>query len=204
MQIGILAIQGDFAEHLALLRKLGVEGHEVRLPEQLEGMDGLIIPGGESTTLSRLMSLYQLREPIEEMARQGKTIWGTCAGMIMMAQEITENDPIPLKLMDIGVRRNAFGRQIDSFEQDLAVCGLDSQLYHAIFIRAPVIIRVGPGVKVMATVGENTPVAVRQGQLLATSFHPELTNDTRFHRYFLDLIPPTPRPTPTRAVSPEE
>jgi len=165
-----------------------VEACEVRLPQHLEGVDGLIIPGGESTTLSRLMSIYQLRESVERLAQQGKAIWGTCAGMIMMAQEITEKDPIPLKLMDIGVQRNAFGRQIDSFEQDLAVAGFDSRPFRAVFIRAPIIIRVGQAVKVLATLPDGRPIAVQQDNLLATSFHPELTDDTRFHQHFLNLI----------------
>jgi pyridoxal 5'-phosphate synthase pdxT subunit len=189
LKIGVLAVQGDFQEHIAILQKLGVETREVRLPQQLEGLDGLIIPGGESTTLSRLMTIYHLREAITSMAREGKAVWGTCAGMIMMAQEITEEDPIPLQLMDIGVQRNAFGRQIDSFEQDLAVASFGSSPFHAIFIRAPVIIRTGPAVQPLATLPDGRPVAVQQGQLMATSFHPELTNDTRFHQYFLDLIP---------------
>jgi 5'-phosphate synthase pdxT subunit len=187
-KIGVLAVQGDFAEHIATLKRLGVEACEVRLPQHLEGVDGLIIPGGESTTLSRLMSIYQLRESVERLAQQGKAIWGTCAGMIMMAQEITEKDPIPLKLMDIGVQRNAFGRQIDSFEQDLAVAGFDSRPFRAVFIRAPIIIRVGQAVKVLATLPDGRPIAVQQDNLLATSFHPELTDDTRFHQHFLNLI----------------
>ena len=195
MKIGVLAVQGDFAEHLALLRKLGVDGQEVRLPEHLKGMDGLIIPGGESTTLGRLMSIYHLREPIEQMARQGKSIWGTCAGMIMMAHEITEEDPVPLHLMDIGVHRNAFGRQVDSFEQDLEIAGFDHVPFHGIFIRSPVINRVGRDVKVLAALSEDQPVAVRQGCMLATAFHPELTNDTRFHRLFLDLVSKESRPS---------
>jgi 5'-phosphate synthase pdxT subunit len=188
LKIGVLAVQGDFAEHIAILRQMGVESSEVRLPHQLQDVDGLIIPGGESTTLSRLMSLYDLREPIAEMVQQGKAVWGTCAGMIMLAREITEEDPIPLGLMDIGVRRNAFGRQIDSFEQDLSVAGLQGGPFHAIFIRAPIITWVAEGVKVLAVVGEDTPVAVQQDRMMATAFHPELTNDTRIHRHFLDLI----------------
>ena len=164
MEIGVLAIQGDFAEHIAVLGKLGVTAREVRLPEHLNSLDGLIIPGGESTTLSRLMTIYNLREPIEGMAAQGRAIWGTCAGMIMLSREITENDPIPLGVMDIGVQRNAFGRQVDSFEQFLEVSSL------------------GPD-----PLDADRPVAVRQGNLIATSFHPELTNDYRFHSYFLEL-----------------
>lgn len=187
MIIGVLALQGDFAEHIAILEKLGVETQEVRLPHQLKGLDGLIMPGGESTTLSRLMTIYELREPVQAMAARGKAIWGTCAGMVMMASEITEQDPVPLEIMDIGVLRNAFGRQIDSFEQDLPVAGLDDPPYHAVFIRAPVITRVGDQVQILASLPDGRPVAVQQGHLLATSFHPELTSDTRLHRRFLDL-----------------
>jgi 5'-phosphate synthase pdxT subunit len=195
LKIGVLAVQGDFAEHIAILRRLNVECREVRLPEQLEGIDGLIIPGGESTTLSRLMSIYHLREPVQTMATQGKAVWGTCAGMIMLAHEITEADPVPLQVMDIGVRRNAFGRQIDSFEQDLEIAGLEPDPFHAIFIRAPVVIRVGQQVKTLAALPNGQAVAVRQGNLMATAFHPELTNDTRLHQYFLDLAGDPAGPT---------
>ena len=187
MKIGVLAIQGDFAEHITILHGLGVETQEVRLPYQLGDIDGLIIPGGESTTLSRLMSIYELREPIQKMASDGKAIWGTCAGMIMMASEITEKDPIPLRLMDITVIRNAFGRQIDSFEQDLTVKSLDPLPYHAIFIRAPIISRVGLEVEVLATLEDGRAVAVQQKRLLATSFHPELTKDSRLHDRFVNM-----------------
>ena len=187
MEIGVLAIQGDFAEHIAVLGKLGVIARDGRLPEHLDSLDGLIIPGGESTTLSRLMTIYNLREPIEEMAAQGRAIWGTCAGMIMLSREITEKDPIPLGVMNIGVQRNAFGRQVDSFEQFLDISSLGPDPFRAIFIRAPVIIRVGQGVEVLSALEGDRPVAVRQGKLIATSFHPELTNDYRFHSYFLEL-----------------
>ena len=188
MKIGVLAVQGDFAEHIAILRRFGVEGQEIRLPEQLEDVAGLIIPGGESTTLSRLVSIYNLREPIAQMAAGGRPVWGTCAGMIMLANEITEKDPVPLGLMDIGVQRNAFGRQVDSFEQPLEIAPLDSEPYNCIFIRAPVVIRVGPSVKVLASLEDGRPVAVQQGNLLATAFHPELTDDTRIHEYFVSLV----------------
>ena len=167
-----------------MLRSIGAVAAEVRLPAHLDGLDGLIIPGGESTTLSRLMSLYGLREPVAQMAAAGKAVWGTCAGMIMLASEITEQDPVPLGIMDVGVQRNAFGRQVDSFEQDLTIQGLGADAYHAIFIRAPVIIRVGPAVETLAALSDGRPVAVRQGNLLATAFHPELTADARIHRYF--------------------
>ncbi|MCH2504756.1 MAG: pyridoxal 5'-phosphate synthase glutaminase subunit PdxT [Dehalococcoidia bacterium] len=195
MKVGVLALQGDFAEHIAVLKHLGVEGHEIRLPEHLEGVDGLIIPGGESTTLSRLMSISSMREPIEQMARQGKVIWGTCAGMILVAMVLTEADPVPLNIMDIGGLRNGFGRQVDSFEQDLELVDLGPTPFHGVFIRAPVITRVGREVKVMATLPDGQAVAVRQGNLLATSFHPELTGDSRFHQYFLDLIPQESSPS---------
>ena len=187
MNIGVLAVQGDFAEHIAILRKTGVEAREVRLPEHLEALDGLIIPGGESTTLSRLMSIYHLREPVARMADGGYPVWGTCAGMIMLANEITEQDPVPLGLMDIGVQRNAFGRQVDSFEQPLQIAPLDPEPYNCIFIRAPVVIRVGTPVEVLASLDDGRPVAVQQGNLLATAFHPELTSDIRVHQYFVDL-----------------
>ena len=187
MNIGVLAVQGDFAEHIAILRSIGVEAREIRLPEQLEALDGLIIPGGESTTLSRLMSLYNLREPIARMAGKGCPVWGTCAGMIMLANEITEQDPVPLSLMDIGVRRNAFGRQVDSFEQELQISPLSPDPYHCIFIRAPVVIRVGDSVEVLASLDDGRPVAVQQGNLLATAFHPELTRDARVHQYFCGM-----------------
>lgn len=187
MNIGVLAVQGDFAEHCHVLRSIGANSTEVRLPEHLQGLDGLIIPGGESTTLSRLMSLYELREPVAEMVRRGKAVWGTCAGMIMLANEITEEDPVPMKLMDVGVQRNAFGRQVDSFEQDLVIKGLGDREYHAIFIRAPVIIRIGDAVDVLAALPDGRPVAVQQGNMMATSFHPELTADARIHRYFVSL-----------------
>jgi len=187
LNIGVLAVQGDFAEHIALLSMLGVEAQEVRLPHQMGELDGLIIPGGESTTLSRLMSLYNLREPVEQLCRDGKGLWGTCAGMIMMAREITEEDPVPMGLMDIVVQRNYFGRQIDSFEQDLDVQAFDGGPFHAIFIRAPGLLQVGSSTQVLASLPDGRPVAVRQGNMLASSFHPELTKDTRFHQYFLDL-----------------
>ncbi|MYC35065.1 MAG: pyridoxal 5'-phosphate synthase glutaminase subunit PdxT [Chloroflexi bacterium] len=187
MNIGVLAVQGDFAEHCHVLRSIGSDTTEVRLPEHLAGLDGLIIPGGESTTLSRLMSLYNLREPVADMAASGRAVWGTCAGMIMLAAEITEEDPVPLAVMDVGVQRNAFGRQVDSFEQDLAIKGLGSDPYHAIFIRAPVILRVGEEVDVLSSLPDGRPVAVRQKNLLATAFHPELTADARIHRYFVAM-----------------
>ena len=188
MEVGVLAVQGDFAEHIAILKRLGVEAREVRLPHQLDTVEGLIIPGGESTTLSRLMTLYDLREPVAAMAARGMALWGTCAGMIMMAREITEEDPVPLGIMDIGVHRNAYGRQVDSFEQDLPVPCFGGITFHGVFIRAPMINRVGEGVEVLASLPDGEPVAVQQGNMMATSFHPELTNDLRFHSHFLNLV----------------
>ena len=188
MKVGVLAIQGDFAEHIAAFRRLGIDTVEVRLPRALEDVEALVIPGGESTTFSYLMDLYDLKEPIKKMAGAGTPIWGTCAGMIMMARELTERDPTPMGLMDIQVARNAFGRQVDSFEADLEIRPLGHEPFRAVFIRAPVISGVGEDVDILAQLPDERPVAVRQNNLLATSFHPELTDDTRLHRYFLSLI----------------
>ena len=187
MNVGVLAIQGDFAEHIAVLNRLCADTVEVRLPRDLENVEALIMPGGESTTFSHLMELYELRGPIKELASSGIPIWGTCAGMIMMARELTEQKPTPIGLMDIQVTRNAFGRQVDSFEQDVEIAALGHDLFHAVFIRAPVVVSVGENVDILARLDDGRPVAVRQGTLLATAFHPELTEDTRLHRYFLDL-----------------
>ena len=188
MRTGVLALQGDFAEHIAVLKRLKVETVEVRLPRDLDGVDALIMPGGESTTFSYLMDLYHLKEPIREMAGAGVPIWGTCAGLIMMARELTEDQPIPLRLMDIQVIRNAFGRQVDSFEADVDVEPLGPEKFTAVFIRAPVIAQVGEGIRVLSRLEDGRPVAVQQGNLLGTSFHPELTDDPRLHRYFLSLV----------------
>ncbi len=190
MRIGVLAIQGDFAEHIAMLKRLGVEGMEVRLPRHLEGLDGLIIPGGESTTIGKLAADFGLLEPLREFGRS-HAIWGTCAGAIFLSKDVRRNQPL-LGLMDITVQRNAFGRQVDSFEADLEVKALQQvansiQPFHAIFIRAPIIESTGKGVEVLATLPDGRIVAARQGKLLATSFHPELTGDTRFHQFFLAL-----------------
>ena len=190
MRIGILALQGDFIEHEQVLKRLGVEAVEVRLPHELDGLDGLIIPGGESTTIGKLATEYQLIGPLRDLAASGQPLWGTCAGMIFMAKEVGREQP-RLGLMDIQVRRNAFGRQVDSFEADLDVKDFDgARPFHAVFIRAPLIESVGVGVDVLAWAelkGEPVIVAARQGNLLATSFHPELSGDDRFHRYFLKM-----------------
>lgn len=188
--IGVLALQGAFIEHEQALRRAGVEAREVRLPEHLEGLAGLIIPGGESTTIAKLAVQYGLLEPIRALAAEGKPLWGTCAGMIFMAKDIRRDQPL-LGLMDVVVQRNAFGRQVDSFEADLVVPALvtpeNAQPFHAIFIRAPLIEAVGDGVEVLARLDNGVIVAARQGHLLATSFHPELSHDERFHRYFVSL-----------------
>ena len=194
MRVGVLALQGAFVEHIEILRRLGVEAVEVRLPQEFDGLDGLIIPGGESTTMGKLAVTYGLLDPIRRMARKGKPIWGTCAGMILLAKDVGRRQPL-LGLMDIVVRRNAFGRQVDSFETDLAIPALDAvgapsergKPFHAVFIRAPLIESVGKGVEVLARLEDGAIVAAREGKLLATAFHPELTEDTRFHRYFLSL-----------------
>lgn len=191
-KIGVLALQGDFREHIEMLRRLGVEAREVRLPRELEGLDGLIIPGGESTTIGKLAVEYGLIEPIRAMVQAGKPVWGTCAGMIVLAKDVGMPQPL-VGVMDVKVRRNAFGRQVDSFETDLDIPALENgtqpaKPFHAIFIRAPLIEAVGPGVEVLAKLEDGTIVAARQGNLLATSFHPELTDDTRFHRYFLEKL----------------
>ena len=198
MRIGVLALQGAFIEHAQMLKRLGVDAIEVRLPRDLAGLDGLIIPGGESTTIGKLAAHYQLMEPLRELARSGQAMWGTCAGLIFMAKDVGRNQPL-LGLMDVTVERNAFGRQVDSFEADLNIEGLDGgQPFHAIFIRAPLIESVGDGVQALARVEKNQRdviVAARQGNLLVTSFHPELSNDDRFHRYFLQMITPHYDPT---------
>jgi 5'-phosphate synthase pdxT subunit len=186
--IGVLALQGDFREHREVLERLGATAPEVRLPKDLEGLDGLIIPGGESTAIVRLMRTSQLLEPLRTLADDGFPIWGTCAGMILLAKRLDGTGIAALQAMDIGVRRNAFGRQVDSFEADLYVPALGDPPYRAIFIRAPIIEDVGPAVEVLARLPDGTPVAARQGRLLATAFHPELTPDDRFHRYFIEQV----------------
>lgn len=187
MKIGVLALQGAFIEHEKMLRSLGVEASEVRMPEQLESLDGLIMPGGESTTIGKLATAYGLIEPLRAFA-QTKPTWGTCAGMIFLARDIgIDRQPI-LGVMNVRVNRNAFGRQIDSFEADLDIKPLGDPPFHAVFIRAPVVTEAGAGVDVLAQLGDGRIVAVQQGHLLATAFHPELTGDSRLHAYFVDLI----------------
>lgn len=190
MKIGVLALQGDFIEHIDVLRRLGVETTEVRLPEQLQVVDGLIIPGGESTTFAKLAVGYGLIEPLREFGRR-KPVWGTCAGAIFLSKDIHREQPL-LNIMDITIERNAFGRQIASFEVDIEVPALtrvdgSGHFFHAVFIRAPLIEAVHGKAVALATLPDGRIVAAQEGCLLATSFHPELTNDDRFHRYFLQL-----------------
>jgi pyridoxal 5'-phosphate synthase pdxT subunit len=191
MKIGVLALQGDFAEHIAMLKRINVEAIEVRLPEHLKGLDGLIIPGGESTTIGKLAVAYNLMDPLKQFG-QRHAIWGTCAGAIFLSKDVSRNQPL-LGLMDIKVERNAFGRQVDSFEAGLDVPELKQATgtkedYHAVFIRAPIIESVDGDAKILASAPDGRIVAAQQGHFLATSFHPELTNDTRFHKYFLSLV----------------
>ena len=190
MKIGILAIQGDFAEHIAMLKRLGVETAEVRLPEHLKGLDGLILPGGESTTIGKLADDFGLMEPLREFGKS-HAIWGTCAGTIFLSKDVSRRQPL-LGLMNIKVARNAFGRQVDSFEADLDIAEIKQATgtthpYHAVFIRAPIIEEVRGQAKVLSALEDGRIVAAQEGNLLATSFHPELTDDDRFHRYFLQL-----------------
>lgn len=188
--VGVLALQGDFREHARMLKEVGAEPREVRLPADLEGLDGLIIPGGESTTIGKLMLAYNLQQPLRELIAAGTMLWGTCAGLILLARE-TDNalagQPL-LATMRVRVKRNAFGSQGDSFEADLKVPVLGDPPFHAVFIRGPAVESVADGVEVLATLDDGTIVAVRQDNLLGTAFHPEMTGDPRFHEYFLRLI----------------
>jgi 5'-phosphate synthase pdxT subunit len=195
-RIGVLALQGDFREHIQALERLGVLAHAVRLPEHLEGVDGVVIPGGESTVMGKLMLEYQLDRPLRALIAAGTPAWGTCAGMILLAREpdnALAGQPL-LAAMHVRVLRNAFGAQRDSFETDLDIPALGPKPFHAVFIRAPAVEQVGPGVEVLARLddggdsGRGTIVAVREGHLLATAFHPEVTADLRFHDYFLGML----------------
>jgi 5'-phosphate synthase pdxT subunit len=184
--VGVLAIQGDFAEHIHMLRQIGVTAVEIRNPEQLNGIDGLIIPGGESTTISKVASGNGMMQALHHFAASHPT-WGTCAGAIILAKHV-EGQAAHLRLMDISVARNAFGRQIDSFVQALHIKGIEGEPLRAVFIRAPIITAAGPGVDILARLDDGRIVAAREGHWLATAFHPELTPDTRLHRYFVDMI----------------
>lgn len=185
--IGVLALQGDFAEHIAALKRLDVAAREVRTPADLEGLSGLIIPGGESTAIYRLMTRWGLIEPIASLARRGTPVWGTCAGLILISRRILD-DPLPsMRLLDVDVVRNAYGRQVDSFETSLPFPALGEKDFPAIFIRAPLIKNIGPGVEVLASLPDGSPAAVRQGNILGSSFHPELTPDSRLHAFLVQM-----------------
>ena len=193
MKIGILALQGAFIEHINIMQQLGVEASPVRLPGELKGLDGLIIPGGESTTILSLMQSFALAQPLRELAQAGFPILGTCAGAVCLARTVsnsgnsTNSGMETLALINMGVRRNAFGRQVDSFETELAVPTLGEESFHGIFIRAPIIEKAGPQVEILARLPDETIAAARQGKLVATTFHPELSSDPRFHDYFLKI-----------------
>jgi 5'-phosphate synthase pdxT subunit len=206
MKIGVLAAQGAFAEHIWVLKKLGVEASEVRLPRELDSLDGIIIPGGESTSIAKLMLDYRITDKLRDLIKKGLPAFGTCAGAILLAknsaserlgavvksamkEDLVKARPERLGVMDICVRRNAFGRQVDSFETDLAIPVLGKKLFHAVFIRAPLIESVTESkVEVLAKLPDGTIVAARQGKMLVAAFHPELTDDLRFHQYFLDIV----------------
>jgi len=188
MKIGVLALQGAFIEHITVMQQLGVEALPVRLPNQLDGLSGLIIPGGESTTILELMQSFSLMQPLRELVQAGLPILGTCAGMICLAKKVSNHDRETLAVMDIAVKRNAFGRQIDSFEAELPIPALGDKPFPAIFIRAPFIERADPQVEILARLPSGVAVASRQGKLMATSFHPELTSDLRLHSYFLKIV----------------
>ncbi len=188
MKIGVLALQGDFIEHISTLKRLGVKAIPVRKPDELKDLDGLIFPGGESTTITGLMHSFNLFKPLKELARAGLPIMGTCAGTVLMAKKVTNSDVSPLGFMDIEVRRNAFGRQVASFETELIIPTLGEKPFAAIFIRAPLILSTGPEVEILARLDSGTIVAVRQDSKLAIAFHPELGSDLRLHSYFLEIV----------------
>ena len=195
-RVGVLAVQGAVREHLAAIRDVGADPIEVRLPRDLVDLDALILPGGESTTMRRLIDAYGLREPILSLARAGTPMLGTCAGMILLADRLADGEEPVFALLDLEVRRNGYGRQLDSFEADLNVAILGDEPLHGIFIRAPLISGVGPRAEVLARDPDGVPVAVRQGRVLATAFHPELTSDRRLHRLLVDMIGSSARRRP--------
>ncbi|CAN5554056.1 pyridoxal 5'-phosphate synthase glutaminase subunit PdxT [soil metagenome] len=188
MKIGVLGLQGDVREHLAALDAAGATAVVVKHPHEVDAVDALVLPGGESTTIGKLLDRFELLEPVQAAAHAGKPLYGTCAGMILMAAEVVgaEDAPPRLGVMDLSVRRNAYGRQLDSFEADLSIAGLEEP-FRAVFIRAPAVERVGDEVEVLAR-AEGRPVLVRQGSLLACSFHPEMTGDARVHELFVDMV----------------
>ncbi len=186
--IGVLAIQGDFLEHRLMIEGLGADAPEVRLGKDLDGLDGLVIPGGESTTIVQLLDIFEMRDTVVGLVRDGMPVWGTCAGMIVLADRLTDHRPEPLHLMDIEVSRNAFGSQVHSFEADIDLDGVTGAPFRGVFIRAPVVNTVGEGVEVIARLDDGRPVAVRESHMLATAFHPELTGDSRVHELFLNIV----------------
>ena len=188
MRIGVLALQGDFAEHIKFLEKLAAEAIPVRKPSELKDLDGLIIPGGESTAILKLMHSFNLLKPLKGLARGGLPIMGTCAGMILMAKKVSDCNMDTLSLMDIEVRRNAFGRQANSFETEIALPAVGKEPFPAVFIRAPSVESTGPQVEILGRLANGTIVAARQGKFLAVAFHPELGSDLRLHRYFLESV----------------
>lgn len=187
-KVGVLALQGDFAEHARSLEAVGAEPAQVRLPHDMANIDALIIPGGESTTIARLIEVFGLAREIKGRVEDGMPTWGTCAGMIVLAKSLIEDRPQPLGLMDIRVQRNAYGRQVDSFEADIPVPALGDGPFQAVFIRAPAIEEIGPEVRPLALLNGRQVVAAQEGRVMVTAFHPELTTDTRFHAYFLSLV----------------
>jgi len=187
VKIGVLALQGAVTEHIGMLSALDAEAVPVRLSSELDDLDALIIPGGESTTISKLLSDYGLIEPIRKLAKQGFPLFGTCAGLVLLAKKVPDLEMESVGVMDIEVKRNAFGRQVDSFEADLQIPALGNENFHGVFIRAPIIEKAERSVEILCKLN-GSPVAVRQGKMLACAFHPELTDDLRFHRYFLDLV----------------
>lgn len=187
LKIGVLALQGDFIEHVHMFRRLDIEAVEVRKPAQLAELDGLVIPGGESTTIVKLINMFGFAPKLRAFVDRGGALWGTCAGMIVIARELTDPYPEPLGLMDICVSRNWFGRQVDSFEDEFKFKGIGDEPFLAVFIRAPVVESFGEGVEVIAQLADGKPVAVRSRNILATAFHPELTEDSRVHEYFIAM-----------------
>lgn len=199
MRIGVLALQGDFREHVRALRSLGVETIEVRRGEELEGIDGVVVPGGESTTIRLLMNESKLRDALRSRIASGLPVLGTCAGLIVLARRVDGHPIDGLDALDVDVRRNAFGRQVDSFEMDLQVPKLGAEPVHGVFIRAPVVEAAEPWVEVLARLDDGRVVGVRQGSVVGISFHPELTDDRRFHQYFLNVVAATAAPASTGA-----
>jgi 5'-phosphate synthase pdxT subunit len=187
-KIGVLALQGAFVEHIQFLRKLGVDALPVRLPQELEGLNGLVIPGGESTAIAKLMQIYNLTKTIQELVSGGLPVFGTCAGMILLSKSASQLNSGKIGAIDIEVTRNAFGRQINSFETDIHIPAIGERAFHAVFIRAPLIAEAGPRVEILARLEDGVGVAARQGKVVVCAFHPELSDDLRLHRYFLETL----------------